>query len=34
MVALDQAGAYGYRLEDREFWTLDGRKTITGRERM
>ena len=34
MVALDQASGYGSQLEDREFWKLDGEKTITGRERM
>lgn len=34
MVALDQASGYGRQLEDREFWRMDGRKSITAREEM
>jgi len=34
MVRLDQASGYGNQLESREFWKMDGSRSITGRERM
>jgi reductive dehalogenase len=34
MVTLDQAGGYGQQLEDRDFWEMDGQKSITARESM
>jgi len=34
MVQLDQASGYGVAVEDREFWALDGSKSITAREEM
>jgi len=34
MVQLDQASGYGVQVEDREFWKMDGSKSITARERM
>lgn len=34
MVRLDQASGYGQQLQDKEFWKLDGHKTITARESM
>ncbi len=34
MVKLDQAGNYGQQVQDTEFWSQDGSKTITGRESM
>jgi hypothetical protein len=34
MVKLDQASGYGVQVESTEFWTRDGSKSITGRERM
>jgi reductive dehalogenase len=34
MVELDQASGYGVQREDREFWQMDGSKSITAREEM
>ena len=34
MVSLDQASGYGRQLEAREFWAMDGEKSITAREKM
>ncbi len=34
MVRLDRASGYGGQLQDREFWKMNGSRTITGRERM
>jgi hypothetical protein len=34
MVALDQASGYGRQVEDREFWEMDGSRSITAREKM
>jgi reductive dehalogenase len=34
MVTLDQASGYGQQLQDREFWGMDGQKSITARELM
>ncbi|RLE07190.1 MAG: hypothetical protein DRJ06_06390 [Candidatus Aminicenantes bacterium] len=34
MVTLDQASGYGQQLEDKEFWRMDGQKSITAREKM
>jgi reductive dehalogenase len=34
MVGLDQASGYGQQLEAREFWSMDGEKSITAREKM
>ncbi|MGD9344372.1 MAG: reductive dehalogenase [Candidatus Aminicenantes bacterium] len=34
MVTLDQASGYGRQLQDREFWDMDGGKSITARESM
>jgi reductive dehalogenase len=34
MVTLDQASGYGRQLQDREFWSMDGTKSITARESM
>ncbi len=34
MVTLDQASGYGRQLQDRDFWKMDGQKTITARESM
>lgn len=34
MVTLDQASGYGGQLQDRDFWGMDGQKTITARESM
>jgi epoxyqueuosine reductase len=34
MVNLDQASGYGLQLQGREFWRMDGKKSITARESM
>jgi reductive dehalogenase len=34
MVTLDQASGYGRQIQDREFWSRDGQKSITARESM
>jgi reductive dehalogenase len=34
MVTMDQASGYGRQLSDREFWSRDGHKAITAREKM
>ncbi len=34
MVGLDQASGYGRQIEDTEFWSMDGSKSITAREKM
>ncbi len=34
MVGLDQASGYGQQVEAREFWKMDGEKSITAREKM
>jgi hypothetical protein len=34
MVTLDQASGYGQQLQGREFWEMDGQKSITTRESM
>ena len=34
MVTLDQASGYGRELQAREFWNMDGQKSITARESM
>jgi hypothetical protein len=34
MVRLDQASGHGGQAQDREFWKMDGSRSITARERM
>jgi len=34
MVTLDQASGYGQQIEDKDFWRMDGQKSITAREKM
>jgi len=34
MVGLDQASGYGRQVEARDFWEMDGQKSITAREKM
>ncbi len=34
MVGLDPASGYGQQAEARDFWDMDGEKSITAREKM